>query len=372
LKHPDEVKVLRAIYGSAFILVGVYREENERRNNLTLKIQEGYPKHVVEEIVEYFMKKDLKDSLKGNGQNVRDTFPKADLFINGSAKDSEILAEVDRFTELLFSDPRPTPIRDEYAMFHAYAASIRSSAPGRQVGAAITNSEGEILCLGTNEVAKPGGGHYWYREKPDRRAITEDYDPNAREKLKITEDLFQKLRGILKEGTDLKVFGKYIEKTKVADITEFDRTVHAETSALSLASRAGISIRGGTLFCTTFPCHLCAKSIIAAGIKRVVYVEPYPKSKAPELYPEAFGKNPSAEFTVSPFMGIGARLFFDLFSVFTSIGREIERKDQKGKIIDNPEIRLRLPTRALSHNEMEFEYLKKAKMLRKQRKPELI
>src|SRR5574342_950888 len=116
------------------------------------------------------MKKDFKDSLKDHGQNVRDIFPLADLFVNESAGEAAVQIEIDRFIELLFSNPRHTPTKDEYAMFHAYAASIRSSAPGRQVGAAITNYEGEIISLGTNETAKPGGGHYWYGDDPDRRA----------------------------------------------------------------------------------------------------------------------------------------------------------------------------------------------------------
>src|SRR5262249_24204327 len=39
-----------------------------------------------------------------------------------------------------------------------------------------------------------------------------------------------------------------------------------------------------TLYCTTFPCHICAKHIIASAIMRVVYLEPYPKSYAWDLH----------------------------------------------------------------------------------------
>ena len=40
------------------------------------------------------------------------------------------------------------------------------------------------------------------------------------------------------------------------------------------------------MYVTTFPCHNCAKHIIAAGLERVVYLEPYPKSRAKTLYDE--------------------------------------------------------------------------------------
>ena len=60
--------------------------------------------------------------------------------------------------------------------------------------------------------------------------------------------------------------------------------VHAEMEALLSCARSGVSPVGGTLYSTTFPCHNCAKHIVAAGLRRVVYVEPYPKSRAVEFF----------------------------------------------------------------------------------------
>ena len=68
------------------------------------------------------------------------------------------------------------------------------------------------------------------------------------------------------------------------DLLEFGRIIHAEMSAISDAARKGVAIQGATLYSTTFPCHLCAKHIVASGIKRVVYLEPYPKSYANALH----------------------------------------------------------------------------------------
>lgn len=82
------------------------------------------------------------------------------------------------------------------------------------------------------------------------------------------------------------------------------------------------------MYTTTFPCHNCAKHIIAAGITKVFFVEPYPKSKALELHDDAICVEAGAEEKVSflPFVGIGARRYFDLFSMRISSGREMKRK----------------------------------------------
>lgn len=50
---------------------------------------------------------------------------------------------------------------------------------------------------------------------------------------------------------------------------------HAEENAIVQAAYHGISVRGGTLYCTVSPCLLCAKMIINAGIVEVVYEHEY-------------------------------------------------------------------------------------------------
>jgi deoxycytidylate deaminase len=57
--------------------------------------------------------------------------------------------------------------------------------------------------------------------------------------------------------------------------------------ALMSCARRGITSIGATVYCTTFPCHNCAKHIVAAGIARVVFVEPYSKSKALDFHDDS-------------------------------------------------------------------------------------
>jgi len=53
------------------------------------------------------------------------------------------------------------------------------------------------------------------------------------------------------------------------------RTVHAELNAILQAAYFGISIKGGTMYCTMTPCYECAKAIVNVGIVDVIAVYPY-------------------------------------------------------------------------------------------------
>jgi dCMP deaminase len=65
------------------------------------------------------------------------------------------------------------------------------------------------------------------------------------------------------------------------------RSTHAEQNAIVQAARHGISIDGATLYCTNNPCLGCAKLLINAGVKRIVYEDAYPDPLAFELLREA-------------------------------------------------------------------------------------
>lgn len=63
--------------------------------------------------------------------------------------------------------------------------------------------------------------------------------------------------------------------------------VHAEQNAVIQAARSGINTNGSTLYCTHQPCVICAKIIINAGIRRVVYKHGYPDEFSLQLFEEA-------------------------------------------------------------------------------------
>jgi deoxycytidylate deaminase len=200
----------------------------------------------------------------------------------------------------------------------------------------------EVLSTGANDCPRSGGGLYWpeydnethaVKDHPNGRDYLRGHDFNRVEQLRI-------IREIVHEGErrkiDRKALQQTLEASRIRDLTEFSRAVHAEMEALLSCARNNNSTRGATLYSTTFPCHNCAKHIIASGIVRVVYIEPYPKSKTAEFHSDAvtlgFG-NEQNSVRFEPFVGIGPRRFFDLFSMKLGSGYPLERKDDSGKVL---------------------------------------
>ncbi len=313
LKRPEEVDTLRRIYGSGFFMVGLSSTREGRGEYFK---QKGIPGSEQSALID----QDAAE-VEEFGQQTRQTFHLADVFFTTE----NYQTEVPRFLDLVFGCPTITPTPEEQAMFMAYAASLRSGDLSRQVGAAIIDADGDLLSVGCNDVPKYGGGLYG-PEKSSQRDIEIGRDSNELEKNRMIEDILKKLK-----RSDLTVdeAKPILKPTGITDITEFGRTVHAEMEALVACARTGRSTRHAVLYTTTFPCHNCCRHIIAAGIAKVVYVEPYPKSKAPELHSDAISVDQTAKEKVPflPFNGIGPRRYFDLFSLKLSTGYPIERKE---------------------------------------------
>ena len=351
LKHPDEVETLRSVYGDGFFLVGVSSSITSRKHYL--QEIKGVPKNEIDRLI------DRDDKEAGDyGQRTRDVFELADAFV--TTDDTGRLSEqLSRILDLLFSKPVVSPTADEYAMFLAYAASLRSADLSRQVGAVIANAHSDIIATGANDVPRFGGGLYWPGDN-DQRDYAQGHDSNEMEKRNITLRIMKKLDpNSLKDDETLIAEGnKLLKDTGILNITEYGRAVHAEMEAILSAARNGISVRGGTLYSTTYPCHNCAKHIVAAGISKVRYVEPYPKSYATKLHGdsiEANGGSDPEKVHFEPFVGIGPRRFVDLFSTSLSSGRNLDRK-QNGRLVQwsRSTAELRVPMTPLSYLEAEL------------------
>jgi deoxycytidylate deaminase len=264
------------------------------------------------------------------GQNLRDTFHRADFFVD-AREDVGLRDAIERVVAILFSHPFKTPKKDEYGLFAAAGAARQSAELGRQVGAAIATPEGEVVALGSNEVPKAGGGVYWENgeeetdcgiEEGDGREFRNEIDTNDDMKREIALEIIEELNkeNFLRDAGESQAPALLaaLERTRLGDLIEFGRAVHAEMTALMDAARRGVPVKGCTLYTTTFPCHNCARHIVAAGIKRVVYVAPYAKSQAQLLHGDAidFAKAKPRQDAVQfePFVGVSPRRYLDLFS----------------------------------------------------------
>jgi len=67
---------------------------------------------------------------------------------------------------------------------------------------------------------------------------------------------------------------------------ELCRGIHAEQNAVVQAARFGVHIKGSTVYTTTYPCVICAKILINAGINRVVYLGQYRDSLSEQMLVE--------------------------------------------------------------------------------------
>jgi dCMP deaminase len=65
------------------------------------------------------------------------------------------------------------------------------------------------------------------------------------------------------------------------------RTLHAEQNAIIQAALHGVGVAGSVIYVTHQPCLTCAKMIINAGIRRVVYAGHYPDPDAVEFLRQA-------------------------------------------------------------------------------------
>lgn len=118
------------------------------------------------------------------------------------------------------------------------------------------------------------------------------------------------------------------------DITEFGRAVHAEMAALLSCARRGVPTKMHSLYGTTFPCHNCTKHIVTAGISKVYFIEPYPKSRAEELHGDSISMNgEEAKVQFLPFVGIGPRRYVELFMLRDPFGNDVDRK-MEGVVVE--------------------------------------
>ncbi|WP_415915446.1 hypothetical protein [Pseudomonas amygdali] len=147
IKNIDELALLRSVYGDMLHVIGVYSPIEMRVDRL------GRIKGPDDEIHK-LIDRDSGEEVK-YGQSVEDTFPRCDFFLRvDSATDSQRNTRVRRFLELMLGTRIITPTVNERAMYAAYSAARNSACLSRQVGAAITNADGEILASGWNDVPK--------------------------------------------------------------------------------------------------------------------------------------------------------------------------------------------------------------------------
>lgn len=133
------------------------------------------------------------------------------------------------------------PDYDSYFMGIADLVSTRSTCLRRKVGAVIVKDR-RILSTG-------------YNGAPSGLPHCEELGGCLREKLKVSS----------------------------GQRHELCRGLHSEQNAIVQAALFGVSVKDSTMYCTNAPCVVCAKMMINAGIKELVYADGYPDELAEEI-----------------------------------------------------------------------------------------
>lgn len=368
LMHPQEVELLRAIYRRRFFLVATHEPRDSRLKRLTKKFKDTHdptPADHAELVVRIDAgdrPSELPDAFSadvasdGNALNINDTFQHADVFVDYAQPN----ATVERWMDQMFGNPWGTPTTDEFGMSIAFSSARSSAALGRSVGAAIFSLNESLAAVGWNDPAQPGGGVSKHGSKIPLRdhEVPDPGDPSEVNRLNAVEEILERLFGedwesfyaedkwpdpptsgqqalrewlaamrevskkapITTEMVQAMPVLRPLASARIFNLIEFGRTVHAEMAAITDASRRGVSTQDATIYVTTFPCHECARNIVAAGITRLVFVEPYAKSMTKELYDMSIlnrtdkSDPPDSKVTFEPFLGISPRRFDELFS----------------------------------------------------------
>lgn len=135
------------------------------------------------------------------------------------------------------------PSNDEYFMEMAFLVSKRSTCLRRRVGAVIVR---------------------------DKHVISTGYNGSPRGTMHCEE------LGCIRQQMNIPSGTRH----------ELCRGVHAEQNAIAQAAYFGTSVAEATIYTTTFPCSMCAKILINAGISEVVYADGYVDDLSKKLFAE--------------------------------------------------------------------------------------
>lgn len=338
-KRPEEIELFRVIYQHNFYLLGVLRDLDYRIPNLIADESTKDDLHLIINI-------DNKSS-DPYGQRTGETILDSDFFIkNNFSQKSELKKKIDRFFGLIHGKNGLTPTFNEKGMYAAFSTSLQSACLSRQVGAALFDDEGNLLAVGKNDVPKAGGGLYSSDDfDNDHRCVHKSgkcYNDANKLKIKdrIKSILSTEVRNVLGISAGQTVADINITRllnkldniaegiykdSKISSVMEYSRSIHAEMDVItSMARKQNGDTKDKILFTTTYPCHNCARHIVAAGIKKVVYIEPFDKSLALDLHNDAITKNEeSSKVIFCDFEGVSPRRYHKFFRPTD------ERKDDK-------------------------------------------
>ena len=329
IRNPAEVEYFRMAFPQRFFLLALDASSAVR----WLRKQSDYE----DDDEKQFKQDDMRD--KGDDEPPYGQHTEACVYLSDVVIDNEnqiayrqdwdlFFLNIKQYIDLMKNPGHREPTYKELYMHIAYAVSLKSSCNKRPVGAIIVSAgipetgtvlrprhevESYVLASGFNDV--PIGervcGELGGRDNP-RFCAKDDSEQKALRTMKYCPAC----------GTELNVTSADVVPYRCPEckaklprdftpgkLLDLCRAVHAEEAAILQAAKLGSSsLNGAELYTTTFPCLLCCKSIINAGIKKIVYREPYPMN-------ESITMLRNCGIALEKYEGVNAWAFDKLFKV---------------------------------------------------------
>ena len=291
IRNPAEIQYFRERYPE-FILIGIFADYDTRWDRVKAVYQNSRDKFDRDE------QKDKGTYEPKYGQKISDCFFESDLIlsnnelINGKNEAfNEMKKKIDGYLIALDDPANSNPTLKETLMAAAYTSGRRSKCFKRKVGAIIADKYDRIISSGFNGVPK---------------GLTE-CKPSFGECYRDIKRKSVAKRICCEAGLDVADSSEFEDVVKKnVKLLELCRALHGEESAIMNLVGRSADLERSTIYVTTYPCNLCANKIVQAGIKNVVYFEPYPVEEAKVIFKEAGIKT-------EPFEGVTFRAFFRFF-----------------------------------------------------------
>ena len=364
LRNSLEAMFLRERY-TAFYLIAVNDSDN-RELNLQESIMKKMPKtEDDEQLLDIVLDKvnrlscievNSSDHSKGKfaSPDIENVIAEAEIHISNTYREiknkpsgkeyafASMAEQWMKYSSLILHPGLITPSAEERCMVVAHTAKLNSSCLSRQVGAVITNQYHSIRTIGWNEVPygqvpcglkeldKLGNEncegcshifsdfesapHSHYHGKSFVEKVSDDY-PDLSKVVQSDE-----LKGLPYPYCFKTLHNRYEgEKNQV-----FTRSLHAEENAiLQMAKYGGEPLMNGVIYVTASPCELCSKKLYQIGVRKIVYIDPYPGIARKQIIAAGF-KRPQLKL----FQGAYGATYFKLYQPFMSYKDELSIRIQ--------------------------------------------
>ncbi len=284
IRNPFEAYFFHQRY-SGFYLVSINTPNEERLRHL----RESHK--FSEKQISALDNKEYPKRLSGRhiftSQNIQRCIEISDIHLNNPERhkfdNNALRSQLFWYISLILHPGIVTPTSMERGMQLAYSAKLNSGCISRQVGAVVTDKYYSVKAIGWNNTPE-GQTPCIFRSVEEilsggEREVYSHYErTNERFQSAMRCTFTKAMKSKKLKGRNLSYCFKDVQNTIDDQKNQVHtRSLHAEENAfLQISKYGGGALHDGHLFSTASPCELCSKKAYQLGLKKVIYIDPYP------------------------------------------------------------------------------------------------